>query len=111
MEHNGVPRGINRVIKVVDGFIQLLAVLVLLPLVIAKLLDKVYGAGSNLKRVSVQKLNTRPYTIRSFPCWMYVQPVPVYLVYAFWLCGVRYNKLLALYASLQVVRYVAVAHA
>ncbi len=42
VESDRVPHRVDGVVKLVYGFIQLLAVLILLPFVVAKLLDKVH---------------------------------------------------------------------
>jgi len=42
VEGNRIPHSVDSVVKLVYGFIQLLAVLILLPFVVAKLFDKVH---------------------------------------------------------------------
>ena len=58
VECNRVPHRVDCVVEVVDGFIQLLAVLVFLPFVIAKLPDEVHTPSRDKKRSRMEELDS-----------------------------------------------------
>ena len=93
VECNRVPHRVDCVIEVVDGFIQLLAVLVFLPFVIAKLPDEVHTPSRDKKRSRMEELDSVLDAILSLSCSVSIESVSMYLVDALWLSGVTDNNI------------------
>ena len=93
VECDRVPHRIYGVIEVVDGFIELLAVLVFPPFVVSEFADKVHTPSRDKKRSRMEELDSILDAILSLSCSVSIESVSVYLVDALWLCGVTDNNI------------------
>ena len=88
VECDCVPHRVDCVVEVVDGFIQLLAVLVFLPFVVTEFPDEVHTPSRDKKRSRMEELDSIFNRILSLSCSVSIESVSVYLVDALWLSGV-----------------------
>ena len=93
VECDCVPHRVDRVVEVVDGFIQLLAVLVFLPFVVSEFPDEVHTPSRDKKRSRMEELDSVLDAILSLSCSVSIESVSMYLVDALWLSGVTDNNI------------------
>ena len=93
VECDRIPHRVDGVVEIVDGFIQLLAVLVFLPFVVTEFPDKVHTPSRDKKRSRMEELDSVLNRILSLSCSVSIESVCVYLVDALGFCGITYNNI------------------